>query len=553
VKTFSSQCFGLSSATTQEIFLSPQTTVDVRVSAAIFTNNFSLVEGADAGPVRITTPPPPPFPSVLPDGAGFTLTWNPIPGATGYAILRALDSPFGAFGTFAPIGTTLDSTFTDAGPLESWSQYSYQVASIGADGAIGDPSFFGATGVTTGLPDQKNLGTLPIASTRVDFSHDAGQTFVVGQGGFLAGIELSTSASFVSIDLFDGPLAILNDDFVSFNASNCCGPLADGPPGPSFVRLLPFRQIPVSAGQQLRLRVRGVFFGSLDVGRSADGYAGGSYFAAGVPVPGDDLVFKTFVKPVPGPVTVPGFPIAFPGVRRVTLAWQASPNATSYSVLRSSTPDGTFTAIATDLVQAYFVDEPLVPGPIWFYRVRATDAAGNVAETTTPVGAGPLASDVDQANAGDGSGSVVVWDSQFSFAGQSVTIGKTGTLGGIQFTALAAADIGSAGFFPATVIVRDDTGKVLIRKDGAQISLEGACSPAPCGPPPIDPSSPTLQTVDLSASRLAVTAGQLLHFEVHSSFALQIGDSADLYPGGEESVNGIPIPGRDLAFQVLVQ
>jgi hypothetical protein len=267
-------------------------------------------------------------------------------------------------------------------------------------------------------------------------------------------------------------------------------------------------------------------------------------------VPGDDLVFKTFVKSVPGPLTAPGFPSAFPGVRRVTLAWQASPNATSYSVLRAP-PGGTFTSIGTT-VQANFVDEPLVPGQIWLYEVQA-NAPGNAHSTTFPLQAGPLSSDVDQTNAGDGSAGVVVWDSQFSYAGQSVTMGKTGTLGGLQFMALAAPDIGSAGLASATVIVRDDTGKQLLRKDDVPISLEGACSPTPCGPPPIDPSSPILQTVDLSAFGLPVTAGQSLHFEVHSSFALQVSDGADLYPGGEESVNGIPIPGRDLAFQVLVQ
>lgn len=68
--------------------------------------------------------------------------------------------------------------------------------------------------------------------------------------------------------------------------------------------------------------------------------------------------------------------------------------------------------------------------------------------------------------------------------------------------------------------------------------------------------SPTLQTVDLTAFQLPVTAGEVLHFELHSNsfgFPFLIGDSADLYPGGTESVNGIPIPGRDLAFQVLTQ
>jgi hypothetical protein len=200
--------------------------------------------------------------------------------------------------------------------------------------------------------------------------------------------------------------------------------------------------------------------------------------------------------------------------------------------------------------QANIVVEPLNPGSTAFYCVNALDDGGNIA-TSAFVRAGPLAADVDQANAGDGSGFVLVNESNFSSAGQSVTMAKTGTLAAVQFSALAA-DSGFAGQVPATILVRDNGGALLIRTD-VSLSLEGACGPPPCGPPPIDPASPTLQTVDLSAAHFAVTAGQVLHFEVHSPFALQVGDGADLYPGGEESVNGIPIPGRDLAFQVLVQ
>jgi len=325
----------------------------------------------------------------------------------------------------------------------------------------------------------------------------------------------------------------------------------DGLPGPSFALLDTFfTPVFVSVGQVLRFRVHTFFGGGMDLGRSADAYGPGSFFTAGSAVPGTDLVFKTFVKPVTGPFTAPGLPAAFPGVRRLALAWTASPGATSYSVQRAPALNGTYVEIA-NTKQANVVDAPLDPGSRFFYRVQAT-GPGGVTAVTDPIKAGPLASDVDQANAGDGSGSVLVNDGTFSYAAQSVTIGRTGTLAGLQFTALAA-ESGAVGQVPATIVVRDDAGTLLLQQQ-ANLHLEGACGAAGCGVPALDPASPTLQTVDLSSSHLAVTAGEVLHFEVHSGFSsLVVGDGADLYPGGTESVNGVPIPGRDLAFQVLIQ
>jgi hypothetical protein len=182
--------------------------------------------------------------------------------------------------------------------------------------------------------------------------------------------------------------------------------------------------------------------------------------------------------------------------------------------------------------------------------VDAEDASGATIASTPAVPAAPMPSSVDQSNAGDGSGFALADEFGGSFAGQSFTVGRTGTLAGFQFSALAA-DGGAVGLDTVTVRVLDEAGNVLLFKT-VLLQLEGGCCGV-AGPPPVDQASFALQTVDVSELHFPVTAGEVLRFEVHSFNAMQVGDSVDLYGGGSESVNGVAMPGRDLAFQVLVQ
>jgi subtilisin family serine protease len=95
--------------------------------------------------------------------------------------------------------------------------------------------------------------------------------------------------------------------------------------------------------------------------------------------------------------TVPAPPTgltATPGNARVTLTWNASDGATSYSVLRSTRSGSGFTTIASGLTRRHFVDTGLTNGKTYFYVVRAGNSAGtsgNSAEVSAKPVAPPAA------------------------------------------------------------------------------------------------------------------------------------------------------------------
>ena len=64
------------------------------------------------------------------------------------------------------------------------------------------------------------------------------------------------------------------------------------------------------------------------------------------------------------------------GTNQVTLNWNALPAAASYSVLRSGTSNGTYTAVASGLTGTTHVDTTAQNGNTYFYRVTAALTAG---------------------------------------------------------------------------------------------------------------------------------------------------------------------------------
>ena len=89
------------------------------------------------------------------------------------------------------------------------------------------------------------------------------------------------------------------------------------------------------------------------------------------------------------PVVAPLGVAAERGDRQVTLSWQASAGAVSYTVYRSlSSSSATFTEFATGVVGLSFVNTDLTNGTKYYYKVRAI-AAGGVSALSAAVSATP--------------------------------------------------------------------------------------------------------------------------------------------------------------------
>jgi hypothetical protein len=95
---------------------------------------------------------------------------------------------------------------------------------------------------------------------------------------------------------------------------------------------------------------------------------------------GGESGFSSVVSATPvAPLTVPAAPsqlTAVGGNTRVTLSWQGSATAASYTVYRSRTATGSTTVVASQVAATAFVDGTVANGTRYYYRVRAVNAAG---------------------------------------------------------------------------------------------------------------------------------------------------------------------------------
>ncbi|MDR3690412.1 MAG: hypothetical protein P4L46_13610, partial [Fimbriimonas sp.] len=87
---------------------------------------------------------------------------------------------------------------------------------------------------------------------------------------------------------------------------------------------------------------------------------------------------------------------ATPGISQVTLSWTASPGATSYTVLQSTSQNGTYTAVSPQgLSTTSFTSMGLTNGQTYWYYVTATNAGGTSgysnSANATPEAAAPPA------------------------------------------------------------------------------------------------------------------------------------------------------------------
>ena len=121
----------------------------------------------------------------------------------------------------------------------------------------------------------------------------------------------------------------------------------------------------------------------------------------GCAVPAPEI--EQSIAPLPTLETTPEWPPAFPPrnlyvVDRtessLAVVWRASSRATYYDVQRSSSAEGEYAVVATEVAALGLVDEGLQPDSVYYYAVRACNHLGCTEFDNEPV-AGVTESDAD--------------------------------------------------------------------------------------------------------------------------------------------------------------
>jgi fibronectin type 3 domain-containing protein len=136
----------------------------------------------------------------------------------------------------------------------------------------------------------------------------------------------------------------------------------------------------------------------------------------------------------------PGNVTATAGNGQVALNWSASTGASGYSVLRATSPNGTYTTVASGVTGTSYTDTGLSNGTTYYYAVVATNGSGSSANSsqvnalTAPAAPTGLAATADNAqvsllwNSSTGAASYTVLRSTTSGSGYtSIATGLTGT------------------------------------------------------------------------------------------------------------------------------
>ncbi|ADM68848.2 Exoglucanase A [Paenibacillus polymyxa E681] len=113
------------------------------------------------------------------------------------------------------------------------------------------------------------------------------------------------------------------------------------------------------------------------------------------------------VDPAPTAPAVPSGLKAVAGNAQVTLTWNASTGADSYTVKRATSEAGPFTAVAPLVTAREYTDKGLTNGTTYFYVVSATNAKGTSKDSAT-VSAEPKGTPTDPTDPTEPAGDLVV-------------------------------------------------------------------------------------------------------------------------------------------------
>jgi hypothetical protein len=478
------------------------------------------------------------------------LSWLEATDANSYQVERSCGGPGQPF---VLLGTTATTGFADTTAPE-FTPCLYRVRGIDVSGA-GPESVLAV--MTSGVPDQANL-VVATGKVLVSTGEFPSQTFRSGASGQLMGIEVSASLAdanaavdFHDLEMmvWDGPVLLAARGF-ALPQPPCCSPpaLAVETTGAGYADFSGLN-VHVAVGEQLRFELRAQYFNNTfyELATTDKSYAAGTLSVDGAPVLSSDLAFKTFVKRSQDAALVPPpAPDLVAGVGAVLLGWDGVPGATGYVVLRGTNPSS-LQEIGRP-IQPFFVDRGLGAGT-YFYAVESTNGSAT-SDASRPAGVSLPPALVDAENLGQGQGWARFGGFIDLLAGQTFTVGNTGTIVGIEVGLLEDDSLQSgARLFYNQMGLRlfDADGVVIANTIGSPaVPLPTCCVPVPLDADLILSGFFPLQT--------RVTAGQRLGFDLGAigGGLYRVGLGPDTYSGGTATIGGQPASG-DLFFKVILQ
>jgi fibronectin type 3 domain-containing protein len=210
---------------------------------------------------------------------------------------------------------------------------------------------------------------------------------------------------------------------------------------------------------------------------------------------GNDSADSLEVSATPADTTPPAAPtglLATAGDGEVALDWadNAELNLSGYSVYRSTTSGGPYSALADGLTDSTYLDAAVVNGTAYFYVVTASDAAGNESSDSNEASATPADTTPPAAPTGltaaPGEGQVSLdWADNDETDLTSYTVYRSETSGGPY--AEVAVGVGPSGYLDTTVVNGTAYFYVVTAADSAGNESAGS---EEAGATPIDVTAP---------------------------------------------------------------
>lgn len=373
-------------------------------------------KGPYSSEVKAAPLAPPPAPEGLaatPGNGSVSLSWSPVPDATGYALLRAAspDGPFSAIAT--PASTSaLDNGVTNG------TAYFYAVT---AHNAGGEGPRSGAVTVIPLAPPQAPSGLTALPGNgRVALAWSMSPRAAVYSvrrstlpTGPFETVGATPTTEFADLTVTNGTLyhyAVVAQNAAGEGAPSApvaATPVAP-PSAPTGLQIsagdgrvsISWSPAPRATSYSVRRSTKSggpyasIAFPSAPSHLDADLPNGSSYFYvitalnAGGESPESA---EAGAAPVAAPAAVTTLEAAS-GNGQVSLRWPAAENASSYVVKRSIEAEGTYAPVATVAACAY-VDTGLTNGTTYHYRVNAVNAGGggidSATATATPIAPPP--------------------------------------------------------------------------------------------------------------------------------------------------------------------
>ena len=364
-----------------------------------------------------------------------TVSWNMVPGATGYNVKRSTTSGTG-YTTLVSSPTTSTTPFTDVG-LTGSTTYYYVVSSINTIATCESADSYEVAVTPVGqctppLPPvitaTSGNGTVTLSWAPVTgaVSYSVARSLAAGTGYAMAGTA-TTQTSFTDNNVLNGTtyyyvVTASNGTCSSANSNEAAASPTCTPPA------APTGLTTTAGNGSVTLNwTASASATSYSIYRNSDGTStyvfvnstsqptftdsnvvnGTKYYyvvsaSNGSCSSGHSV--QVPITPACAPPSAPTGVTPTAGDGQISLAWTASPGATLYRVSRNTTGTGTFTQIATPASSSY-LDRTLVNGTKYYYVVAASNgscwSANSLVASATPTCTPPPIPGTLTATAGD--------------------------------------------------------------------------------------------------------------------------------------------------------